>query len=344
MKLALDQSSDRSHKELYSLLNGINLPSFVKDAELDDPEMLQYFEKDAFADDYSRSFPINSPARVYVSNAYFLSKKAQMVKRWGKSYITHVEDRIKKAADIFGVTGDLKEYEKQASERTDRGYTEEPIYTMEIAGTSYNLFPVKTAEEFTKVANTFSNNISKFPFQERQKIAQAFVAKASKYGVDELPELVCKYAGMYYPDVGELKAKLWHRATKVASPELRAKYESLIEAVPALDSKEDVFKLAQIVDHFERQSNIKVAQVLGDPVDQFFTLSVEKVAEILNVVTMGGEAYAVKDLTKVSGEIFKEAFGIDIDPHNVDQLRDVLPTMPLSDISLFKELSGISPI
>lgn len=346
MKLRLDQLADRSNRELCGLLNGINCPDFVKDAEVDNAEDFEFFEKDAFADDFNKAFPITSPARVYISNAFFISKKAALEKRWGAGYTAHVEDRIKTAAKLFDIEQDLQDYVKQAEALNNKDYPSEPVYVMNLGGHSFNLFPTKTAEEFTTVATTFANNISNFPFPERQKIAEAFVAKASKYGVDELPDIICKYAGMFYPDLINLSAKLWHRATKSASADVRAKYESLIAAIPAVDSKDDVFKLAHIVDHFEREAGLspKVAQSLGDPVDQFFTWDIEKVSEMLNVVTMGGETYAVKDLVKVSSDIFKEAFGIDIDPNNQQQLKDVLPTMPLSDVSLFRELSGVSPI
>ena len=84
-------------------------------------------------------------------------------------------------------------------------------------------------------------------------------------------------------------------------------------------------------------------KILGDPVNRFFTLSLDKVASLLDTITMAGERYAVSDLEKVSGDIFEKAFGFEIDPKTADA-KDVLPTMPKSDVDLFKKLSGIKPI
>ena len=90
--------------------------------------------------------------------------------------------------------------------------------------------------------------------------------------------------------------------------------------------------------------NIKVASEIGDLVDRVYSLSLDKVAEILDCIEMAGDFYKLAELTAISPEIYKEAFGCDIDPSNRSVLRDVLPTMPASDVSLFRELSGVTPL
>lgn len=346
MSLNLDQSHDTSHRELVCLMNCIDIPESVKCAELDDLEVIRHFDKEAFADDYNKAYPINSPARVYVSNAYFFKKKASLEKKWGSSYVTHVADRINKAAGLFGIKDQLDSYEKQASTRDSKDYSKEPITTIKVAEVDYQVFPVKTKDDFVKSAQLFVESIGNFLFPHRVQIAEAFVKKADQYEVDELPELVYKYAGLYYPDLSELKQKLWYRSTKVASAEAKKAYRQLIEV--ECDCKEDVFKIAACVESIERQDGIydneKLSALLGDPIDHLFTLSVTKVAEMLNIVSLGGEQYAIDALKKVSSDVYKQAFGIDLDPSNEGQLRDILPTMPLSDVSLFQELSGARPI
>jgi hypothetical protein len=126
------------------------------------------------------------------------------------------------------------------------------------------------------------------------------------------------------------------------------KYAALIESVDKAESREDFFKIAAQAFELELISGVyfnKTASVqVGDIVSNIFTLSVEKVAEMLDVVQMAGEYFPIPELQKVSTEIYKQAFGCDIDPSDTTKLRDVLPTMPRSDVVLFKELSGIQSI
>jgi hypothetical protein len=76
-----------------------------------------------------------------------------------------------------------------------------------------------------------------------------------------------------------------------------------------------------------------------------YSLSPEKAAEELSsYVDMAGQTYDLRDLQKVSAEIYKQAFGTDLNPGNLAELRDVLPTMPTSDVPLFLELSGVKPV
>ncbi len=97
MITSIDQSTDYSHKELYTYLRGVNLPNFVKEAELDDSSDLKGLPKTAYAAKFHSVFPINTPARVYVSNAFFVNKKAALAQRWGKKYADEIEANIKKA-------------------------------------------------------------------------------------------------------------------------------------------------------------------------------------------------------------------------------------------------------
>ena len=329
------------------MLNGINLPEFVKEAEMDELEQLQYLEKEAFADEYNRAFPINTPARVYVSNAFFLSKKAQLTKKWGKPYVDKIANKIAQAGKLFNIETDLTSYVKQAATKT---IVPEPehLCAIKIGEAELDLFPSRTAEELTKSAINFANNIGNFPFHARKEISELFAKRAEQLNLEELPTIICKYAAMYFPDVENLVPKLAYRSTKIASEQGKKQYNELIDLASQINSLEDAYKVAEIAFHIEQNEgvydNVKVASVIGDPVDALFTLSFDKVASILNVVEMAGEVYPVESLKKISSDVYKEAFGIDINPSDEGQLRDVLPTMPLSDVTLFKELSGVQPI
>ena len=343
--MRLDQIADTSNRELYDFLNGIDVPEFVKEAELDNEDTLKYSSKTAFADEYAKSFPINTPARVYVSHAFLHNKKAALEKKWGKDYVEKVSQRIKIAGDLFKITDSLVKYTEQRNNKQAQDYSEVNICSISHAGKTFDLFPVKTASDFQTSMESFIENINKFPFPWRQKIAKSFIEKAAEFEVDEVPDLLAKYAGLYYANIADFPDILAHRFTKIASKVHALKYAALIERSKKVTSNKEAFDIVTTAAEIESQAgvtnNTKIASVIGDIVDRVFSLDVEKVAELLDCVQMGGEKFDVNALKKISKEVYKEAFGCDIDPVDATQLRDVLPTMPLSDVALFKEISGL---
>jgi hypothetical protein len=348
MKLSLDQTTDFSDRETYTLLQGVQLPEFVKSGELEDPDEYRMLSKEAFADQYNKAFPINSKPNIYISNAHFVNKRAELCKRWGKNYTDVVHERIIKAAEIFDIQEDLKNYDKLAEQKNAQDYKQEYLYSTTIEGAELDLFPVKTAADFSQAADYFSKHVERYPFNWRRPIAEVFVKRASDFSTEVLPDILCKYAGLCYPHKEKVKDELNRRMAKISSDINKKKYAELIESIDKLSSKEEYFKLAEDALVLETTEGLwdkpKQASVLGDIVDHIFTLSIDKVAELLDVVEMAGHRYQMQDLQKISADIYKEAFGVDLNPKEAAQLRDVLPTMPLSDVSLFRELSGVKPI
>lgn len=345
MKLSLDQTTDPSYQELYRYLKHADVPDFVKEAELADSEALAKLGEEAFADRYHRAYPINDSVNTYVSNAYFINKRAQLEEKWGKNYVNEIEARIQKAASIFGITDKLEDFARSTEKIASRGPEERVVYTAVLPEGNFDLFPYKTAADLTKQASLFTKHLSDYPFAWRHDISTSFVKAASELQVDELPDIVLKYAGMIYPDISMFHNELQRRFNKIAARVDVKKYEEVVKQAEAAGSVDDylvvcgnMYELEKSAGAYDYQS---LRQTLGDIVDRTFTLSVEKVADLLNVVDMGGETFHVPQLQKVSKDIYKEAFGVDIDPSDSNQLRDVLPTMPLSDVALFKELSGI---
>ena len=350
--MKLDQLADESNLQLYRLLQGVDLPDFVKDAELDSADSLAPLEKTAYADEVNVAFPINTPARVYVSNAFFQSKKAEL-SRFGSSHVAAVAEKIKDAADLFSISREIEAFNILHEKRANRDFELKHVCEIEDAEHTEPvlLFPYKTAEDFAKSAQVFAANMSKYPFPWREQVSRSFLAKSAEAGVDELPDIICKYAGLFFPEhTSVLSQELARRAGKMSSKTAKDRLTQLSDAVldVEFDSVDDVMKVAHIVYCIEQEDGAydrpKTAELLPDPVDKFFALSATKVAEILNVVDMGGSKFQIEPLKKISADKYKEAFGIDIDPTNEDQLRDILPTMPLSDVSLFQELTGATPV
>lgn len=352
--MKLDQTSDFSGAQLYRLLKTAEVKDYVKEAQLDDQGTLESLDESAFADSVTRAYPINSPSRVYISNMYLQDKRASLDKRYGPSYANTIEETIFKAAEDMGIKQDLVDFKAKLTEKKAKDY---PVYVTAIEDTNpmtqekenIELFPIKNAAELIKSAEIFERNIANYPFGWRQQIAKDFVEKAAIFNVDELPDLVCKYAGLFFPALGsDIATEIRRRSTKLANEESKKIVEQLVEVANDFEDPQDVFKIAELVETVERNeglyNNRKVAQVLPDLVDMFFSYSAEKAAEILDVVEMGGQTFKTAELQKVSAEVYKEAFGIDIDPSNTEQLKEVLATMPMSDVALFREISNVNPI
>ena len=345
MKISIDQTQDYSHQELYSFLDSNTIPQFVKEGELITKEAADKLAEPAFADRYHRAFPIDSAANCYVSNAFFINKKAALKDMWGANYITEVESRLNKAAELFEISNDVNTYNTNLLVKTAADYQEKFVSYVQANESDYELFPYKTAADVGNHARLFAKDIKNYPFNWRTKIAADFVKVAVELGVEELPDLVCKYAGYYFPDTRNFATELTRRMNKISNEKAKEGYKELITKAASVESREAAFNLCKEGYELERTAgvydNVSLSNSLGDIVDKTFTLDFQKIAGLLDVVNMDGEPYAMSDLKKVNKEIFKQAFGCDINTSDDAELRNTLEVMPRSDIALFRELSGV---
>ncbi len=344
MEYSIDQNQDYSSKELYNYLSGVDLPEYVKEAELDSTRV-NTLEKTAFADQMGRLFPINSKANVYISNAFLTNKKAALNKLKGSLYVERVEKEINKAAEVLGIKEELNQYVKQANDKLNIDLADKTI-KVKLAEDEVDLFNIKTAAHVMDGVDNFVKDMDRFPYAWRRSISEQFVKAAEDFGLTELPDIVVKYAGQYFPDIVHIKGELLRRSTKLAGED-KHNYIKLSEDIENIDDREDIFKLAEFCYLTEKRAglydNKYTRKVIKDPVDAFFTLHVDKVASLMDTVTMGGQKYAMEDLEKVSPDVYHQAFGFDVDVKSAEA-KDILPTMPMSDVNLFKQLSGVKPI
>lgn len=351
MKIAFDQQTDYSGKEMYNMFTGVELPEYVKTAEVDDAYELHKLPKAAFADPERTIYPINNPANVYISNAHFINKRADIVKLYGEDYASQLQNKIEKAAEILEITEDLQDYNSRLNVKQAADYEENFMVDFNVAGMAapVQLYPVKTAADLSAAAESFVSNIQNFPFDVRVKSAENFVKAAGALGVDDMPELLMKYAGMYYPDLTNLDMELWRRGNKLTKESHVDIYERMRDDLDNMGNVSDVMKIAETCFHIENMEglygNVKVAKILGDPVDMFFTEPVTKIASALSFVEVHGDKYRLADLTKISKDKYEEAFGDSgIDPADPEKIADILPTMPRSDMKLLEEITGLRPI
>jgi hypothetical protein len=346
-KLALDQKTDFSGRELYQFLKGIEVPAFVKEASLDVAEDLEGLAPSAYGYPELEAYPINTPARTYVSYAHFVNKEAGLIDRYGKEKTAEIESRILKAAEVFGIEKTLAPLKARVILKT-AAIEPRPVYIFQMGEDRVPFFHYKTAEDLSEHAQNFAREAKKFPFKNRKEICEAFVKAAEEVGLDDLPELILKYAGFAFGDAEQVAEELRRRQSilkesRFVPAELHEVYKSASTlGANGVVTLHDIYKLAEICDTLEAELKISntARQRLGDPLDKMLTISVEKAAEELNCVCMGGRVYPISELVKIPKEVYQEAFGLDddFDPKDEEALRAILPTMPKADVDFFDEL------
>jgi len=350
MKTSFDQTTDYSHKELYQYLKGVAIPEFVKSANLDVLSDINDLAKEAFASPEYRAFPINTPAQVFVSNAFFINKKAELERYWGRNHMKKVEANIKSAAEIFEVEKECKAYDQFVESRENQKVAENKyVFVTKIGDDEAHMFPYRDAWSLQKAAEHFVKTLPNYKFEWRRDIASNFVKLAKELGVEEVPDIICKYAGMYYPNSVDVEREMTYRMSKLDLTGIaKQAYIDVVNDIKNIGEKEEFFKLAECVHYLEKMAGLHSdptkKSILRDPVDAIFSLSVEKTAELLDVVDMAGEKYQLGDLMQIPAEKYAEACGLEIDPSNENSLRDILPTLPRSDVAMLRDLTGVRPV
>lgn len=338
---SITQQTDYSRKELYHFLSGRDLPEFVKEASIEEVTDSS-LNKEAYADEAGKLFPCWNKASTFVSQAFLINKKASIAKVKGKGYVAKVEKALEKAASDFGIVEDIKNYNAGVTKVASTAGHE---IVSNLGDSEVVLYTIKSAEECTKHAEHFIKNIENFPFEWRRPMANQFVKAAEENGLDDLPDLLLKYAGQYYPDSLTVKQELVRRSRRF--PEQNERYTKLASDVENIGSLDEFFKLAETCYFMEKNAGLydkpKSRMILGDPVDKLFTLHLDKVANMLNTVTMAGERFDVDELEKISSDIYEKAFGFSFSPKEAE-FKDIALTLPKSDVALFKQLSGVQPI
>ena len=343
MAIKFDHTTDYSGKELFSFLHNVSVPEFIKQADVSG-ESDTPLKKEAYADQSFRAFPINTAENTFLSYVHFFNKKAAIAHEYGDSHVKAIEQKIKVAADIFEITPHIETYAKEQKSKLSKTASAKDIGFVKVGSSILPTYSFTSAEDLVKVAETFVEDISMFSFADRLGIAGEIVKSAIEEGVDEVPDKVAKYAGYGFIDRGAVANELFRRKAKFKTDAEKQKVDKIAEAFKSSDVGEQL-KAAQALHELETEAgfyfNDKLANVLGDFVDHVF-MTAEKVASIIDdVIYLGKEAFEKSELTKVSADVYKQAFDLDIDPAKIAEYKDELATMPASDVSLFRTLAKI---
>ena len=224
------------------------VPSFVKEAEMLEPETLDSLPASAFACVETKSLPINDAANTYVSAAYYYGANSKNAS---------VEERILKAAELFEILEDVKNLsenvntEKQAQEETEKGW--EISFDTEKGTKS---FSGKNQTSLKKFAEFYVNDLfAKLTFPEKVECAQK-IAEAFSENSLEVPERILQVSGQYLPNVEKLAEQIKARAVRVFEDDKKAQLCQMANDLLHSEEKnlKGMHKIAEILDTIDKQN------------------------------------------------------------------------------------------
>lgn len=340
----MDVINDQGYRQWLSIEQQYKVPEYVYNHEPLSKEAADVLPDSLFADIVHRQFPVSSAADTWMSAAYFNENKHQIKSSDLKGYIEQV---IKKAAEQYGVAGDIDAVLcKRAVEVLDPE-NDEDSYCLVIkdakGGTTSRQYPVFDAEGVKRASVYFAANRSSYPLETRTRIAIGIARKAAQFGVD-VPEVVSKEAMDAVPYRPFLMAELMERTLLTKDAEAATVIGALVETLQ-FASSEELIKSAEdfvsTIDELDQLNGLDkyYGSRLLSPSEVVFSMTVKQAESLAHdSITLNRLTFSATKLASLSADLFKEALGDDIlteisDNGRLvaDKLAAVIPTLPRPD-------------
>lgn len=365
MTTAVDQVDDVSRSVLHKISCLVDVPHFVKQASADDADSVQSLQQTVFADPVNRKFPCHTKSATWLSQLYFLESRHL----YPKTAAVRIQDKIDKAADYWGIGGQVKEAtQKWAAHNewtlpklTDADYAMVVTYG---DGQVARKFPINNPVNVKAAAAHLFSNRSAYPYEWRLTAARKILHKKAEHGValePEVDEYLSKAAGFGTMPPQAAAEKLAARVLMIpkTQPTLREKGAQLAKAVAAgktLPASSDMVKLARIVDRLDDEVGLRKYYDEGSvdtPEEMFFGMT-EKVANEIRhgyVELTTGAAIPFSLLQQIPmakvaaamGEDFARAVtadnSLDID---LEKFAQIASTLPRPDAQLLEQVINAS--
>lgn len=314
---------DIAHDSTYNTLLQIstkltdNLPAYVKGYTPITEKVASSLDESEFADARNRWFPITDKANVWTSAAYFSYNSDKLP--YKQAEFSYVENKIKEAAAIFGISEDVEHAMSVLSvpvERQEKKASE--VFGLHFEGEDIAEFPMYDAEGVKKAAAHFNSYRHKYPADWRNGIANSIMRKADEFGVDreELSQAVLKEAGYGIPDRRQIMEEILYRAQLAKNAENAmslANLNFIVSELPPDAIKNSFRKIAMAISDFDvaegldSQYNKKVLA----PADVVFGTSIKEAEAIVNdAVTLNKHTFSATKLAEsISPELLNNLFG-----------------------------------
>ena len=335
----MDILQDNTRAVFLSIADNCKIPDYVLESEVLEKKASYDFRDTLFADNLHRRFPLDSKASTWVSAAYF-AKTAEIDYK-DKATRDYVEDNIKRAAKIHGISEDVdrviteltteKQEKTAADDASNWGYFKDKLYPM------FDEFGVKKANDY------FAENCYKLLPEVRHEVARNILRKSAEYGVD-YNDTVRMEAEVGLPDRGFLMENVMDRVRRFNDPAKKLAMAKVAEELIQTSTEElskNLKKLAHTIEDFDhelgldRQYNKKVL-----PPSHFcFDISIKEAEDqIEDSVDVAGTVFSLKKLAELPVDVFTDALGDDFGTRiktaekiDTGKLRDELYSLPLPD-------------
>ena len=309
------------------LFKNKEVPSFVKEAEMLEPETLSEMPSSAFACIETKSLPINDAANTYVSAAYYYGANSKNAS---------VEERILKAAEMFEISEDVKnlaqelDQEKAAKEEIENSWE---ILLETESGTKS--FSGKNTNSLKKFAEFYINDLfSKLQFKEKVECAQKIATAFSENNL-EVPSRILQVSGKYLPNVEKLAEQIKARAVRVFEDDKKAQLCQMANDLLHSEEKnlKGMHKIAEILDIIDQQNYLTrfYGKSILDPFESVFNTPQDEAVKLATVVSIGEKDYSFEELQEIPVNVLKlalstescEKIGISNNTYNPSKLAEL---------------------
>lgn len=317
----IDQAHDPSFKRLYALIQEFpQAVSYIKTAQVDEPEEEVKLASSAFAWPERRFFRIDTPAQAALSRLY-MHKQAGIP--------DEVIKRCDDALRLYGVQLDF------GTEKT----AEAPANDYLLPG--LKRFRVNNADDVKTAAVALLYHCHKMDPEIRATAAVNLVKKAADFNI-ELSMPIYKLAGVTMCDTQALCDWLDARAEAVEDPTFKRAYSKLAEATRTkevacqrfLNNREDLIKVADALMELDEAAGLQKHYDKRIPDPLLTVFNTDKIAE--EMLELAGKPIEISKLLAINPETYRDVFGEDlaeefIDGEKIDpeRLKVILPTVPL---------------
>jgi hypothetical protein len=284
------------------------VPAFYKEADL-----TSFRPASCYADTYNQEYPIDSPANAVISKAY--ATKTAGVPR-------HVEQRIDKALDIFGVPTPRPLTVKSAGPKE-----ENVIYLLP----EHKKYPIKTAADIPEADRTINRVHRRLSTKSLAQASSVLVKVAAANG-REVSDNIMRWAGLKMCDVEKTADWLDARGS-VSNRDVFSKLAEKIRGREGPKTRRDLVKLASAIGDLDSKFNLEkfYGRTLPNPLDTVFS-SKEAMA---NTVDLGSKQVNIGKLMSLPVDFYSDVLGEDIAEEistdgelDKEKLLTILPTLP----------------
>jgi len=332
-----DHIHDKSLANLVKLAQCVELPEYVKTAEVNDPEDLKELPKEAFADPSHRLFPIHTKADTWASAAYFYKYGSALSGR------ALIEEMLKKAIDLWDIPAE--EFAKlQDLNPSNEKVASAPEHLVQLTHDDKVIYKtaIQTPDDLKKLADNILSETSKYTYDLRKQAAEQILELDKElnasFDVDTKIDLE-KTAGVGSNTSSNVAILINNRAIACRDlcPEMSAQLTKLAKDVSygeGFMKSDRLQKIARILDVADRLTdfNVRYNDTFRPPeLDVFkYTETILKTAKDGLVPLKNGSFLnktALEDNSKELRPLFEEVF-------------NVRPVEPSDFVKLAAELSS----